>query len=233
MTTATQLLRNRSTRGLWDPNYVDESWINATVELIPRLKNWVATYYFPDTPVAITEYNRGAESDINGATAQADIFGIFGREGLDLATRWTAPDPSTPTYLAMKMYRNYDGAKSSFGDTSVSATVANPDQLSAFAAQRSSDEALTVTVINKDRFEKLRRHRQSARVPVDHGECDAATRGFDLLPLDIDLSAALDHERRQHFTTPAVNTRAGARLAVSLDRPSFQPQETICRRCRS
>jgi hypothetical protein len=149
VTTATQLLRNRSTRGLWDPNYVDESWINAPVDLIPRLKNWVATYYFPDTPVAITEYNWGAESNINGATAQADIFGIFGREGLNLATRWTTPDPSTPTYKAMKMYRNYDGAKSSFGDTSVSATVADPDRLSAFAAQRSSDQALTVVVINK------------------------------------------------------------------------------------
>ena len=149
VSTATQELRNRSTRSLWDPNYVDESWVNAKVELIPRLKNWVATYYFPDTPVAITEYNWGAESSINGATAQADIFGIFGREGLDLATRWETPDPSTPTYKAMKMYRNYDGAKSSFGDTSVSATVANPDQLSAFAAQRSSDEALTVMVINK------------------------------------------------------------------------------------
>jgi len=149
VTTATQLLRNRSTRGLWDPNYVDESWINAPVDLIPRLKNWVATYYFPDTPVAITEYNWGGESNINGATAQADIFGIFGREGLDLATRWTTPDPSTPTYKAMKMYRNYDGAKSSFGDTSVSATVADPDQLSAFAAQRASDQALTVVVINK------------------------------------------------------------------------------------
>ena len=59
---------------------------------------------------AITEYNWGAEGHINGATTQADILGIFGREGLDLATRWTTPDPSTPTYKAMKMYRNYDGA---------------------------------------------------------------------------------------------------------------------------
>src|SRR5690349_22159358 len=25
---ATQLLRNRSTRSLWDPSYVDQSWIN-------------------------------------------------------------------------------------------------------------------------------------------------------------------------------------------------------------
>ena len=28
---------------------------------------------------------------MNGALAQADIFGIFGREGLDLATRWKTP----------------------------------------------------------------------------------------------------------------------------------------------
>ncbi len=37
--TAMQLLRNRSTRSLWDPNYVDQSWINDKVHLIPRLKN--------------------------------------------------------------------------------------------------------------------------------------------------------------------------------------------------
>jgi len=147
--TTMQLLRNASTRSLWDPNYVDQSWINDKVLLIPRLKSWVSTYYFPGTPVAITEYNWGAESHINGATTQADILGIFGREGLDMATRWTTPDPTTPTYKAMKIYRNYDGSKSTFGDTSVAATVANPDNLSAFAAVRSGDGPLTVMVINK------------------------------------------------------------------------------------
>ena len=147
--TATQLLRNRSTRSLWDPNYVDESWIGTQVQLIPRLRNWVNTYYFPGTPIGITEYNWGAEAYINGATAQADILGIFGREGPDLATRWTTPDPSTPTFKAIQMYRNYDGAKSAFGDISVSATVPNPDNVSAFAAVRSSDAALTIMVVNK------------------------------------------------------------------------------------
>jgi len=147
--TATKLLRNHSTRSLWDPNYVDESWIGTQVELIPRLRNWVNTYYVAGTPIGITEYNWGAESDMNGATTQADIFGIFGREGLDLATRWTTPDSSTPTFKAMQMYRNYDGKKSTFGDTSVSAAVPNPDNVSAFAAVRSTDGALTVMAINK------------------------------------------------------------------------------------
>jgi hypothetical protein len=144
-----QLLRNRSTRQLWDPHYVSESWINAVVNLIPRIAGWVSTNYYPGTPLAITEYNWGAEGHINGATTQADILGIFGRLGLNMATRWTVPGATTPTYKAMQMFRNYDGSHSTFGDTSVSATGGNPDLLSAFAAQRTSDSALTVMVINK------------------------------------------------------------------------------------
>ncbi len=146
---ATELLRNQSTRVFWDTNYVDPSWINSVIALIPRMRSWVTTNY-PGTKIGVTEYNWGAESSINGATAQADIDGIFGREGLDLATRWTTPDQSTPTYLAMKMYRNYDGNKSTFGDTSILTTVPNPDNLSAFGAVRTSDGALTLMVINKD-----------------------------------------------------------------------------------
>ena len=150
VSSAMQLRRNRSTRSLWDPNYTDETWINDKVQLIPRLRSWVNTYYYAGTPIGITEYNWGAESHINGATTQADIYGIFGREGLDLAARWTTPDTTTPTYKAMKMYRNYDGNRSTFGDTSVRATsTANADNLSVFAAQRSSDGALTVMVISK------------------------------------------------------------------------------------
>ena len=146
--TTMQLLRNRSTRSLWDPSYVDETWISDTVKLIPRLRSWTNTYY-PGTQIAITEYNWGAENHMNGATAQADILGIFGREGLDAAARWTTPASSTPAYKAIKMYRNYDGAKSSFGDTSVAASGPNPDNVAVFAARRSSDNALTIMVVNK------------------------------------------------------------------------------------
>jgi hypothetical protein len=146
---ATELLRNESTRVFWDTNYVDPSWIDNIIMLIPRMKNWVATNY-PGTKIGITEYNWGAEPYINGATAQADILGIFGSQGLDLATRWTTPATNTPTYLAMKIYRNYDGNKSTFGDTSILTVVPDPDNLSAFGAVRTSDGAMTFMVINKD-----------------------------------------------------------------------------------
>jgi hypothetical protein len=148
-TSTTQLLRNRSTRSLWDPAYVDESWIGTQVQLIPRLRSWVNTYYAAGTPIAIAEYSWGAEAHISGAMAQADVLGIFGREGLDMAARWETPAPSTPTFKAMKMYRNYDGNRSAFGETSVKATAPNPDEVAAFAAVRTSDGALTVMVLNK------------------------------------------------------------------------------------
>jgi hypothetical protein len=147
---ATQLLRNRSTRQFWDPRYSPPYWPNIPIALIPLLKKWVAANYYPNTPVAVTEYNWGGESHINGATAQADIYGIFGREALDMATRWTVPAADTPTYKAMQMYRNYDGRHSTFGDTGVTTAAQNPDDLSAFGAIRSSDGALTVMLVNKD-----------------------------------------------------------------------------------
>ena len=146
---STELLRNQSTRVFWDTNFTDPTWINSVVMLIPRLKQWVAAYY-PGTKIGVTEYNWGAEPSISGATAQADILGIFGSQGLDLATRWTTPSNNTPTYLAMKMYRNYDGNKSTFGDSSFSITVPNPDKTSAFGAVRTTDGAMTLMVINKD-----------------------------------------------------------------------------------
>jgi hypothetical protein len=144
-----QLRRNRSTRALWDPNYKDETWINDTVQLIPRMKQWLADHYYVDTPIGITEYNWGAENHINGATAQADIYGIFGREGLDMSARWTTPATDTPTFKAMQMFRNYDGKKNGFGETSVRVAAPNSDEVSAFAALRKADRALTIVVVNK------------------------------------------------------------------------------------
>jgi hypothetical protein len=148
VTQSMQQLRNTSTRSLWDPSYVDQSWIADRVQLVPRLRGWVDAYY-PGTMIAVTEYNWGAEGHINGATAQADVLGIFGREGLDLAARWTTPAAATPTYKAIKMYRNYDGNRSTFGDTSVRATGPDPDVMAPFAAVRTADGALTIMVVTK------------------------------------------------------------------------------------
>ncbi len=144
----TQALRLRSTRSLWDPTYVDESWIGEATDMIPRMRQWVNDNY-PGTKLAISEYNWGALDDLNGALAQADVLGIFGREGLDLATLWDPPTPSDPGAYAFRMYRNYDGNHRLFGELSVSAASTDQEQLSIYAARRGFDNALTLMLINK------------------------------------------------------------------------------------
>jgi Glycoside hydrolase family 44 len=165
---ASDAARLESTRVFWDPAFTPPNtneYILNTPEnpannpsapcvcLIPRMKNWVAANY-PGTKLAITEYNLGAQGDVNGALAQADLLGIFGREGVDVAVMWPflgyPNDPlSAPVTFAFAMYRDYDGAKSTFGDMGVSAVSADQSQLSVYAARRSSDSSLTVMVINK------------------------------------------------------------------------------------
>lgn len=144
----TRLRRNRSTRALWDPKYKDESWIATEVNLIPRMKAWVAANY-PGTKIGITEYNWGAEKAMSGALAQSDILGIFGREKVDLATRWVCPATDTPTFKAIQLYRNYDGKNSTFGNTSIHCTGGNPDEVAAYAAQSGTDGPVRVMLINK------------------------------------------------------------------------------------
>ena len=144
-----QAARLRSTRQLWDATYVHEGWIGQPVYLIPRMKQWVAGNY-PGTKLAITEYNWGALGHLNGALAQADLLGIFGREGLDLATLWGPPGSAQdPGIFAFRMYRNYDGQGSAFGDSSVRAASADQEQLAVYAARHSPDNALTLIMINK------------------------------------------------------------------------------------
>ncbi|MET9697817.1 glycoside hydrolase family 44 protein [Streptomyces sp. NPDC006529] len=145
---ATQALRLRSTRQLWDPSYVDESWINQPIQFVPRMRSLVDQNY-PGTKLAISEYNWGALDHIDGGLAQADVLGIFGRQGLDLATLWSPPKATDPGAYAFRMFLNYDGQGGAFGDTSVKAASADQDKLSVYAAERSSDHATTVMVINK------------------------------------------------------------------------------------
>lgn len=141
-------LRLRSTRGLWDPTYVDESWIGQAVRLIPRMREWVDLNY-PGTKIALTEWNWGAEGSVNGALALADVLGIFGREGLDMACHWSSIGQGTPAYAAFKLYGNYDGNGGSFTGTSFAAESANADLLSCFATQTADNRALLLMVINK------------------------------------------------------------------------------------
>ena len=170
--TAEQAIRLNSTRVFWDPTYTDPDTAsqpfpqpnyvtdsNYTTscnvpaqapQVIPMMKKWVADDY-PGTKLAITEYNWGGQESINGALAQADILGIFGREGLDIGALWGAPDPvkQIPGVMAFEVYRNYDGKNAMFGDMAIASSSVDQGQLSIYGALRTKDNMVTLVVINK------------------------------------------------------------------------------------
>lgn len=165
--TAEQQARINSTRVFWDstytdpqfpqPNYTTDANYTASCsvplmapQMIRQAQGWIQKNY-PGTKLALTEYNWGGQDAINGAIAQADILGIFGREGLDLATLWGAPDPvkQAPGLMAFEIYRNYDGAGAQFGDLSLTSSSVDQTRLAIYGALRSSDGMVTVVVINK------------------------------------------------------------------------------------
>jgi hypothetical protein len=140
--------RLRSTRSLWDPAYLDESWIPIPVQLIPRLRQ-LAEGVYPGTPLGISEWNWGADESLNGALAIADVLGIFGREQLYFAAYWRYPPPGSPGFRAFQLYTNYDSQGSRFGDMAVAATSFDGDRVASFAALDSDDGELHLMLINK------------------------------------------------------------------------------------
>ena len=146
----TNEMRLRSTRILWDPSYTVESWeaccYGGVINAIPRMKEWVAKNY-PGTKLAISGYGWGVLDTPSGALAQVDVLGILGREGVDLATLEDAPAVNGLGEDAFKLYRNYDGAGSKFGDTSIRAR--SSDELLASFSSFSGNKVTTV-LVNKN-----------------------------------------------------------------------------------
>jgi Glycoside hydrolase family 44 len=159
-----QALAVRIYRDYWDPTYVSESstinqpWVtqiqpNKTIPFrIPRMRA-IANMIYPNTPLSMTEWSAAfaGESDFSTAIGDADAYGILGQQRVYLASRWTAPDPANPNYLALKLFTNYDGAHHGFATTSVSDTNSgDPDLFSSYAALNATGTMLTALVLNKD-----------------------------------------------------------------------------------
>ena len=144
---ATSARRIRSTRSLWDPTYVDESYIQDTVMLIPRMQQWVDEND-PGLKLSIGEYSFGAEQHMSGALAQAEALGRFGQQGLYSAYYWTRPPAGSPVFWAFRAFRDYDGAGATFGDVAVPSTIDDPSQGSLFASTDAAGSKYVLVLLN-------------------------------------------------------------------------------------
>ncbi|KAG7094618.1 hypothetical protein E1B28_005442 [Marasmius oreades] len=154
---AAKAIRLRMTRSLWDPTYVDDSWVgqepqqnhqpNPTkIQLIPRMKSLIAQNY-PGTKLSISEWSSTNDQDITGGLVTVDMLGIFGKYGLDAATYWATPDQLGPVGLAYWLFR---GNNTFFGSSSVQVSLSSsssPDTVSVYAGTQNSK--LSVVIINK------------------------------------------------------------------------------------
>ena len=151
----TAALRIRSTRALWDPTYVDESWIGEPVQLIPRMKKIIAESY-PGLGLSIGEYNFGAEQHVSGGLALAEALGRFAQGGVRSAFYWTYPPDKSPAFWAFRAYRNFDGSGGHFLERSIPTTMA--DGVSLFASRDAAGAHVVAVVLNlrPDRAVKAR-----------------------------------------------------------------------------
>ena len=145
--------REQSPRSLWDPTYIEQSWITMVdgqatrgpggystraVQLLNRLDASIDTFY-PGTRLCVTEWNYGRMGDISGAIAMADVLGIFARRGVYCAALWDLTGQGGDPYggdrvrqhagvaAVFKAFLDYDGARHGFGDTYAQTTTLDPN----------------------------------------------------------------------------------------------------------
>lgn len=146
--------RIQAPRSMWDPKYVETSWIttdhlHGPIHMIPTVLDKIAKNY-PNTKLSISEYNFGGAHHISGAIATADALGIFGRYGIFNANEWPLDDKETFIIAAFRMYRDFDGNHGKFGDTSVFARTDDDASTSVYASKDSEHPGtMTVVAINK------------------------------------------------------------------------------------
>jgi hypothetical protein len=151
------LTRLQVPRTLWDPTFSIPTFVcnsatsiqNQALTMIPGLKKRIAAIA-PGVKLSLSEWEFGGGNHISGALAMADAFGIFGREGVDLAAHFVLHQWENYGWGAMQAFRNYNGLGGHFGDISVSATTSDVAATSVYASLDSQDPSrMVIVAINK------------------------------------------------------------------------------------
>jgi hypothetical protein len=150
----TNAARIQAPRSLWDPTYVEKSWISDSIGhkpivLLPTILSQIQTHY-PGTKFSLSEYNYGGNKTISGAIAQADVLGIFGRYGLFAACNWGIDKADVGQIEGFKSFINFDNKGGHFLDQELSVTGETPSENSVYASVDSKDpKHVVIVAINK------------------------------------------------------------------------------------
>jgi mannan endo-1,4-beta-mannosidase len=151
---ATNTARIQAPRSLWDASFVENSWIPASnggaIQLLPVINAKIASGW-PGTKLGVSEWTFSGDDQISGGLAVADALGIYGKYGVYQTQYWG--DVRNFSSAAYKLYRNYDGVKSTFGSIHVKAepaAAADWAKTSIYASvNNASNSQLNIVVLNK------------------------------------------------------------------------------------
>jgi hypothetical protein len=154
----------QSPRNLWDPTFHDDNnsnpWIyqelgNTPINLLGRLQAKINAEN-SGMKISITEYENGGFNHIAGTIAQADDLGIFGSMGLFAANFWPPNGTYSYTLAGFRAFRDFDGASSNFGDTSLQSTSSDVASVVVYASTDTTTPGRVVFVaINRSNSAKL------------------------------------------------------------------------------
>ena len=142
-------------RSLSEPGFREASWVTRalpvsdsgglSLPLLPSLER-LADANFPDTRIAITEYNYGGVGQLASGLALADALTRLARPTTLAAMHWGSLDGWLGE--AYRLYRNYDGRGGRIPDAGIGVAVSRPDLLSARAA-RSDAGRVHIVLVNR------------------------------------------------------------------------------------
>lgn len=142
--------RVQSVRTLYEKGFAENSWIGQwcqeNVPILPTVQESIDKYY-PDTKLAVSEYNFGGGDDVSGTIAQAEALGCYADAGVYFATLWGG-EPFI--FSGINLYTNYDGNGGSFGNTLVPTVTDDVSLASSYASINGNDNGfVTAMVTNK------------------------------------------------------------------------------------
>jgi fibronectin type 3 domain-containing protein len=156
----------QSPRNLWDPTFNDQAagnsnpWIyqtlgNTPINIFGRLQAKINAEN-PGMKLSVSEYESGGWNHIAGTIAQTDNLGIFGAQGVFAASFWPPNGTYSYALAGFRAFRDFDGASSVFGDTSLQSTSSNVANVAVYASTDSSTPGRVVFVaINRSKSSQV------------------------------------------------------------------------------
>jgi hypothetical protein len=156
----------QSPRNLWDPTFNDQAagnsnpWIyqtlgNTPINILGRLQAKINAEN-PGMKLSVSEYESGGWNHIAGTIAQTDNLGIFGTQGIFAASFWPPNGTYSYALAGFRAFRDFDGANSVFGDTSLQSTSSNVANVVVYASTDSTTPGRVVFVaINRSKSSQV------------------------------------------------------------------------------